>query len=260
LINEKRGMDLGLGGKIALVTGAANGIGRAIAGALAAEGALVYIADLDEAAASSAAVELRSEGRDVQSAGLDVGDPASVRQTFSGLLAREGRLDILVNSAGILRTSPLRDSTLHDWDLLSRINVGGVYACCKEAVDVMSVQRSGKIVNLSSVSAFKGGGSVGNALYGASKAAVAALTKGFAREYAPLGINVNAIAPAVTQTPMTRESFSNAELRARIERSIPAGRIAEAPEIANLTLFLVSDLAAYVNGAIVVIDGGLSTV
>jgi 3-oxoacyl-[acyl-carrier protein] reductase len=259
-MNEKRSMDLGLSGKVALVTGAANGIGRAIAGALAAEGACVYLADLDEAAATSAAEEMRAAGRAAQGAGLDVGDPDSVRQTFSGVLAREGRLDILVNSAGILRTSPLRDSTLEDWELLSRVNVGGVYACCKEAVEVMSVQRSGKIVNLSSVSALKGGGSIGNVLYGASKAAVAALTKGFAREYAPLGINVNAIAPAVTQTPMTHESFSNAELRARVERTIPAGRIAEAPEIASLALFLVSDLAAYVNGAIVVIDGGLLTV
>jgi NAD(P)-dependent dehydrogenase (short-subunit alcohol dehydrogenase family) len=253
-------MDLGLGGKIAMVTGAANGIGRAIAGALAAEGARVYLADLDEPAAAFAADELRAAGGVAHGTRLDVGDPDSVRKTFSGVLAREGRLDILVNSAGILRTSPLRDSTLQDWELLSRVNVGGVYACCKEAVDVMSVQRSGKIVNLSSVSAFKGGGSVGNVLYGASKAAVVALTKGFAREYAPLGINVNAIAPAVTQTPMTQESFSNAELRARVERSIPAGRIAEPPEIASLTLFLVSDLAAYVNGAIVVIDGGLLTV
>ena len=252
-------MDLGLGGKTALVTGAANGIGRSIAEALAAEGARVYLADLDAAAAVSAAEALRSNGAAAEGAGLDVGDADSVRDVFDRIRDREKRLDILVNSAGILRTSSLRESTPRDWELLSRINVGGVYLCCKAAVDVMGPQHYGKIVNLSSISAFKGGGSVGNALYGASKAAVAALTKGFAREYAAAGINVNAIAPAVTQTPMTRDSFSDQELRARVERSIPAGRIAEASEIASLTLFLVSDLAAYINGSVVVIDGGLLT-
>src|SRR5579872_415897 len=243
-------MDLGLGGKIALVTGAANGIGRAVAQALAGEGARVYLADLDAAGAVAAADALRSAGTAAEGIRLDVGDATSVEETFARVLSREKRLDILVNSAGILRTSTLRESTPADWELLSRINVGGVYLCCTAAARAMSEQHYGKIVNLSSVSAFKGGGSVGNVLYGASKAAVAALTKGFAREYAPFGINVNAIAPAVTQTPMTHDSFSNAELRARVERSIPAGRIAEPSEIANLTLFLVSDLAAYLNGSI----------
>jgi 3-oxoacyl-[acyl-carrier protein] reductase len=253
-------MDLGLGGKIALVTGAANGIGRAIAQGLAAEGARVYLADLDATGAAAAAEALRSSGAAAEGLGLDVGDANSVQETFDRIRGREKRLDILVNSAGILRTSTLRDSTPADWELLSRINVGGVYLCSKAALDSMSEQQYGKIINLSSISAFKGGGSVGNALYGASKAAVAALTKGFAREYAPLGININAIAPAVTQTPMTQDSFSSAELRARVERSIPAGRIADASEIASLTLFLVSDLAAYINGSIVVIDGGLLSV
>ena len=252
-------MDLGLGGKIALVTGAANGIGCAVAQALASEGVRVYLADLDASGAAAAADALRANGAAAEGIGFDVGDAASVQELFNRIHAREKRLDVLVNSAGILRTNSLRESTPADWELLSRINVGGVYLCSKAALEIMAVQRYGKIVNLSSISAFKGGGSVGNALYGASKAAVAALTKGFAREYAPLGINVNAIAPAVTQTPMTHESFSNPELRARVERSIPAGRIAEASEIASLTLFLVSDLAAYINGSIVVIDGGLLT-
>ncbi|HEY1729755.1 MAG TPA: SDR family NAD(P)-dependent oxidoreductase [Candidatus Baltobacteraceae bacterium] len=252
-------MDLGLSGKIALVTGAANGIGRAVAQALASEGVRVYLADLDASGAADAADSLRSNGAAAEGVGLDVGDANSVQEVFSRIRSREKRLDVLVNSAGILRTSTLGDSTPADWEVLSRINVGGVYLCCKAAVDMMSGQRYGKIVNLSSISAFKGGGSVGNVLYGASKAAVIALTKGFAREYAPLGINVNAVAPAVTQTPMTQDSFSNLELRARVERSIPAGRIAEPSEIAGLTLFLVSDLAAYINGSIVVIDGGLLT-
>jgi len=249
-------MDLGLQGKIAFVTGAASGIGRAIAEMLAAEGAKVYIADLDEGAAASVAASLSGASAAV---GLDVGDAKAVQRTIETIVARDGRLDIAVNNAGILRAGMLADSTIEDWDALSRINVGGAFACCKAESAAMSAQRSGKILNVGSVSAFKGGGSVGSALYGASKAAVHALTKGFAREYGPLGVNVNAIAPAVTETPMTA-SLLDAGRREQIQATIPLHRLAQLREIASLALFLVSDSAAYVNGAIVTIDGGLLTV
>lgn len=244
-------MDFGLKDKIAVVTGAGSGIGRAIAEMLLAEGAKVYIADLDERAASSV------EG--ATGIGLDVGDSKAVQQAIESIVAREHRLDIAVNNAGILRTGSLGDATVDDWNALSRINVGGVFSCCKAAATAMSAQRSGKIVNLGSVSAFKGGGSVGSALYGASKAAVHALTLGFAREYGPLGINVNAIAPAVTETPMTAKLFDEPGRRERILQTIPLRRLSQLQEIASLVAFLASDLAAYINGAIVTIDGGLMT-
>ena len=240
-------MELGFRGKIALVTGGANGIGRAIAELLAAEGAKVYVADLDETAATGG---IR----------LDVGDAAAVQRAVGEIVSRDGRLDVVVNNAGILRSGALETTTLADWEALSRVNVGGVYNCCKAAAGPMSAQRYGKILNLGSVSAFKGGGSVGGALYGASKAAVHALTKGFAREYGPLGINVNAIAPAVTETPMTQRLFDQPGVRERILQTIPLCRLSELSEIASLAVFLVSDLASYVNGAIVAIDGGLLTV
>src|SRR5579872_7382006 len=152
-------MDFGLRGKVAFVTGAAGGFGHAIAELLAAEGANVYLADLDERAVASVADEFA--GGSASAMSLDVGDQAAVDRAIATVLSRAGRLDIAVNNAGILRTGLLADSTLADWEALSRINVAGVYNCCKAEVAAMSTQRSGKILNLGSVSAFKGGGSVG---------------------------------------------------------------------------------------------------
>jgi NAD(P)-dependent dehydrogenase (short-subunit alcohol dehydrogenase family) len=259
-MREGKRMDLALKGKIALVTGAANGIGKAVAVSLAAEGVKVCLADLDTDAVAAAASALAVQGYTARSIALDVGDGAAVERAVAQLVEREQRLDIVVNSAGILRTAKLRDSTLADWEALSRVNVGGLYACSRAAADVMSRQRYGKIVNLASTSAFKGGGMVGNALYGASKAAVVALTKGFAREYGHAGINVNAIAPAVTETGMVRGPLEDPAARERLRGLTPVGRFAQPEEIAALAVFLVSDLAAYINGSIIVIDGGLLTV
>lgn len=253
-------MDYYLKGKIAIVTGAARGIGASVAAMLAAEGATVYLADLDERRGTDRAAALKIAGGSAHARRLDVADPADVERVLGEILARETRVDILVNSAGILRTGPLAASEPSDWEALSRINVGGVYACSKAVVGAMSARRYGRILNLASISAFKGGGSIGNVLYGASKAAVVALTQGFAREYGPLGINVNAIAPAVAETPMTSGSLDEPGARERVARTIPLGRLAQPEEIANLAVFLVSDLAAYINGSIVVIDGGLLTV
>ncbi|MGH7660231.1 MAG: SDR family NAD(P)-dependent oxidoreductase [Vulcanimicrobiaceae bacterium] len=253
-------MDFGFTGKIALVTGAAGGIGRAIAELIAEEGAKVYLADLDERGASSAASALTSAGRSAVGIALDVGDEKSVQAVVDAIVSREGHLDVAINNAGILRSNALESSTVADWEALSRINVGGVFTCCKAEAEAMSAQRAGKILNLGSVSAFKGGGSVGSALYGASKAAVHAITLGFAREYGPKGVNVNAIAPAVTETPMTQALFEKEGTRARILQTIPLRRLSELREIASLAAFLVSDLAGYMNGAIVVVDGGLMTV
>ena len=238
-------MDLQLTGKVVLVTGAASGIGAAIARTLAAEGAVVYAGDL------------AFKGFQAFEVALDVGDQASIEKAVSHIEERQGRIDILVNSAGIVRTGLLNTMQSSDWRALSTINVEAIFACSRAVLDGMVSRSYGKILNLASISAFKGGGLFGNTLYGTSKAAVVALTIGFAREYGPFGVNVNAIAPGMVYTPMTAP-MSEAN-RESLKLRIPVRRFAEPQDIANVAAFLVSDRAGYVNGATVVADGGVLT-
>ncbi|HET9763673.1 MAG TPA: glucose 1-dehydrogenase [Casimicrobiaceae bacterium] len=246
-------MDLGLEGKIALVTGAGSGIGAAIGAALAGEGCVVYFGDTDTAAANRAAAAGR--GRALQ---LDVGDATGLAHCAERIVADQGRIDILVNNAGILKTGPVVEATIADWDDVCRVNLSGVYYCCKAVLPHMVERRYGKIVNIASVSAAKGGGAFGNVLYGTTKAGVVALTKGMARELAPLGINVNCIAPAVTETGMTR-ALLTPERRQSVLASIPMGRFATTDDIGNMVLILASDVSSYVTGETVVVDGGYLT-
>jgi NAD(P)-dependent dehydrogenase (short-subunit alcohol dehydrogenase family) len=248
-------MELDLEGRIALVTGAASGIGAAIAKTLAAEGCTVYVADLNTGAAASVAAECRGGGRPLA---LDVGDPASASAACERILHECERLDILVNNAGILKTGAVLDATIEDWDQVCRVNLSGVYYCCKAALPAMAKRRYGKIVNVASVSAAKGGGAFGNVLYGTTKAGVVALTKGLARELAPLGINVNAIAPSVTETAMT-SALLTPERRRQILAAIPLGRFAATEEIARVVALLASDLLGYVTGETIALDGGYLT-
>jgi NAD(P)-dependent dehydrogenase (short-subunit alcohol dehydrogenase family) len=247
-------MDLGLEGKVALVTGAGGGIGAAIASALADEGCVVYFGDSNADAAKRAAAACK-RGHALT---LDVADPAALRQCAERIDAEQGRIDILVNNAGILKTGSIVDATIEDWDQVCRVNLSGVYYCCKAVLPFMLRRQSGKIVNIASVSAAKGGGAFGNVLYGTTKAGVIALTKGLARELAPFGINVNAIAPSVTETGMTR-SLLTPERRQAVLAAIPLGRFASTTDIAQVVLFLASDVSAYVTGDTIVVDGGYLT-
>jgi 3-oxoacyl-[acyl-carrier protein] reductase len=248
-------MDLLLNDKVALVTGAGGGIGASIAEALAQEGCVVCIADVNLELAQMVEKSLQKEGHQAFSVQMDVSDALRVDRVVRQVVSDYGRIDILVNNAGIIKTEPMVDSSIQGWEEVSRINLSGVFYCSKAVLPFMIEEKYGKIVNIASVSAMKGGGALGNTLYGTTKAGVVAMTKGLARELAPSGINVNAIAPAVVETSMTNSKLTP-ELRGKIRERVPMGRLCKASDIANLTAFLASDVSGYITGETIVVDGG----
>jgi NAD(P)-dependent dehydrogenase (short-subunit alcohol dehydrogenase family) len=248
-------MDLLLNDKVALVTGAGGGIGASIAEALAREGCVVCIADVNLELAQRVEKSLQKEGHQAFSVQMDVSDALRVDQVVRQVVSDYGRIDILVNNAGIIKTEPMVDSSIQGWEEVSRINLSSVFYCSKAVLPFMIEEKYGKIVNIASISAMRGGGALGNTLYGTTKAGVVAMTKGLARELAPLRINVNAIAPAVVETSMT-ESKLTPELREKIREKIPIGRLGNASDIASLAAFLASDISGYITGETIVIDGG----
>lgn len=245
-------MELGLDGKVALVTGGMHGIGRAIADALIAEGCKVQIADLN---VESMETPGECGPQRVNHFRLDVGNPSEAQRLVDEIADRCGRIDILVNCAGILKTDSIVKSTISDWDTVVRVNLSGVFYCSKAVLQHMMSMRYGKIINIASVSAVKGGGEFGNVLYGATKAGVVALTRGFARELGPHGINVNAISPGVVETPMT-SNLMIPEVRQRVVDAIPIKRLILVSEVARLALFLSSDLSSGISGQVIALDGG----
>jgi len=248
-------MQLDLGGKVALVTGGASGIGHGIAAALCAEGCTVYLADLDLAAAESAAASIGARAHALR---LDVTDSADTARQLARAAATSGRVDILVNSAGILQTHSIIDATIEDWQKICSVNLSGIYYCVKAALPFMLERKYGRIINIASVSAVKGGGAFGNVLYGTTKAGAVAMTKGLARELAPHGITVNAISPGVVDTAMTR-SHLTPELYARLIAGFPMERLPTIAEVANLALFLASDQCAAITGQNLIVDCGFLT-
>jgi 3-oxoacyl-[acyl-carrier protein] reductase len=227
-----------LRGKVALVTGAARGIGARIAARFAEHGAVVFGADVGEGAT------LR----------LDVTDRAGVRAAVERIRAEHGGVDVLVNNAGVLTTGPFEQTGGEEFDRLVAVNFTGIYNCVQAVVPVMR-GTGASIINLSSVSHEKGGGIFGNVWYGATKAAVVAITKGLARDLGPRGIRVNAIAPAVVGTDMVSELLT-AEARERILARIPLGRIADPDDVARLAVFLASEAASFITGETIAVDGG----
>jgi len=242
-------MELDLAGRIALVTGSSSGIGREIAAELARAGCDVHAGDI------SAPPSAANDADSVHFVKLDVGDAVGVQNAVDQIVAARGRIDILVNCAGILKTRPLVESTIADWDDVARVNLSGVYYCSKAVMPHMIARRYGKIVNIASVSSAKGGGQFGNVLYGTTKAGVVAMTQGFARELGPYGINVNAVSPGVVETAMTASLMSD-EMRERVVASIPMRRLVEPIEIARVVAYLASDLAQAITGQAIVVDRG----
>ena len=248
-------MDLNLQGRVALVTGGGGGIGSAIAAALVAEGCIVHLGDVNAEAAERVAASLGAMARPLA---MDVGDPRAVQRAVGGIVGAHGRIDILVNNAGVIKSGTVADASIDDWDELCRVNLSGVFYCSKAVLAPMREQRSGRIVNIASVSAARGGGAIGNVLYGATKAGVVALTQGFARELAPFGVNVNAIAPSVVDTAMTHDLLTP-ERRRAVTAAIPCGRLALPEDIARIAVILASEVSDYVTGATIAVDGGYLT-
>jgi len=251
-------MDLELKDHVAIVTGGANGIGAAVARSLAAEGCRVCVADYNENAAKAAAGALAADGYRAQYTVIDVADAAAAAAAFTDIHRQHGRLDILVNSAGLVSIGNVADLPAEEWERVCRVNLSGVFYCCKAAIPFMTAQKRGRIVNIASISAARGGGSIGNVFYGTTKAGVVALTMGMARELGPHKITVNAVSPAVADTPMTREIMTD-EIRNRVVSRIPLGRLAKVEDVADLVTFLASARASFISGVVVPVDGGILT-
>jgi NAD(P)-dependent dehydrogenase (short-subunit alcohol dehydrogenase family) len=250
--------------KVALVTGAGAGIGRAIALALAAEGARLAVADIDLAAATrTAAAAAGNQGLAIEA---DCGDVASIDRMVARVVAGLGRIDIIVNNAGVTRFADIMELSEADWDRIHRVNAKGVFFCLQRAAREMTAQKTGgRIINIASISG-RGYAGASNAAYAASKGAVIALTKMAAQQLGRYDINVNAICPGVTRTELgQRNSVTRAaargisveELQAEQERGIPIGRANTPEDIAAMAVFLASPGARNITGQSYNVDGGL---
>ncbi len=243
-----------LSGKVAIVTGAARGMGQATALTLAREGAAVVVNDLRRELAEATIKAIEAAGGKGMASPADVSDEAQAEAMVAATVEQFGTVDILVNNAGILRTTmPLETISLEEWNLMMTVNVTGVFLCTKAVLPIMKRQRSGKIVNISS-SAGRSTSTFGGAHYTTSKAAVLGLTRHTAREVASYNINVNAIAPGSMDTDMIRE-MSTPEYIAEQERKIPMRRLGTTQDTANLVAFLCSEESSYINGATIDLNG-----
>lgn len=240
-------------GKIVLITGGAQGIGKEIALRFAEEGANVAICDVNDEILKKTAEEIKEKGSDVLALKADVTSTTEVDDVVTKTLDKYQRIDILINNAGITRDGLLARMSEEDWDLVLSINLKGVFLFTKAVARPMMKQRQGRIINIASIIGLMG--NAGQANYAASKGGVIALTKTTAKELAKRNINVNAIAPGFIRSAMTDKLPD--DVKGEYLKVIPLARLGEPRDVANVALFLASELAAYVTGQVITVDGGM---
>ena len=244
---------MALAGKVAIVTGAAQGIGRAIAETLARHGADIVVADLDPGRSQDTVEAVSKLGRRALNVKVNVADWDDVKSMTDQVLKDWGKIDILVNNAGVTRDGLLVRMKEEDWNLVLQVNLNGTFHCTKAVLQAMSKQRSGRIVNIASIVGAIG--NAGQANYAASKAAVIGLTKTVAREYASRMITVNAVAPGFIDTAMTHGLPP--EVKETLQKQIPLGRLGQPSDVAEAVRFLVSEEAGYITGQVLHVNGGM---
>ena len=242
-----------LNGRVAIVTGASRGIGRAISLALADRGASLAVTDILTDPVRAFADELRSQGRTAEAFTLDVTDSASIEAAVQGVLEKFGRVDVLVNNAGIARDQLLMRMKREDWDLVVRLNLTGAFACTQAVLRPMLKQRSGRIISISSVVGQMG--NAGQSNYAASKAGLIGFSKAVAREVAGRNITVNVVAPGLIDTEMTR-ALPEA-VRGEWVSKVPLARFGTPEDVASAVCFLATDEAAYITGQVLAVNGGM---
>jgi 3-oxoacyl-[acyl-carrier protein] reductase len=244
-----------LTGKVAVVTGASRGIGRAISETLARQGALVVVTDVLGDAAVQTAKEIVEAGGKADAHTMDVSNAESVQAAIERVLERHARIDILVNNAGIVRDNVALRMKREEWDLVLNVNLSGTFTCTQAVLRAMMRQRGGRIINISSVVGQMG--NAGQSNYAASKAGIIGYSKSLARELAVRGITVNVVAPGLIDTDMTRGLPEN--VRNEWAAKVPLGRLGTADDVASAVCFLATDEASYISGQVLAVNGAMYT-
>jgi NAD(P)-dependent dehydrogenase (short-subunit alcohol dehydrogenase family) len=245
-----------LQGLIALVTGAGNGIGRGIARRFAGEGAVVFVADVDGAAAEAVAEELRAEGRTATALAADVSRGQDVTAMFRAVSSAHAKLDVLVNNAGLNVRGDFRHLSDADWVKIREVNLDGVVRVARDGFELLRASGRGSLINVASIMGHRGLRQL--TAYSATKGAVAALTRGLAVEYAPFNIRVNTLSPGFVETALTGRVLRNPMVSKALIDQTPLRRFGTVEDMANAALFFASDESAFITGAELAVDGGMT--